>query len=80
MEAEARAAQVAPGPSLTLAGEYAFNAAEASPWSYGVVGDLSIDTGGRREARIDIAQLNARNAVFDYLDTAWSVGARVRPS
>jgi outer membrane protein TolC len=78
VEAEARAAEVAPGPSFALATEYAFNAPEASPWLLGVAGDLPIDAGDRREARIDMARLQARMSFFDYLDTAWSVRSRIR--
>jgi outer membrane protein TolC len=78
LEAEAKAAGVAPGYSLTLTTEYAFNAPEASPWLLGVAGDFPLDTGTRRAARIGIAELNARIALFDYLDTTWSVRSGIR--
>lgn len=78
--AEARAAEVRPGPTLGLTGEYAFNAPESSPWLLGVGGDLPLDVGARREARIDIAQLQVSMARVDYLDTAWSVRSLLRRS
>jgi CRISPR system Cascade subunit CasA len=78
VEAEAKAAQVAPGFNLTLTTEYAFNAPEASPWLLGIASDLPLDTGARRAARIGIAELNARIALFDYLDTVWSVRLHIR--
>ncbi len=78
VEAEAKAARIAPGFSLTLTTEYAFNPPEASPWLLGIASDLPLDTGVRREARISFAELNARIALFDYLDTVWSVRLRIR--
>ncbi len=71
--AEAVAAEVRPGPTLGLTSEYAFNAPEPSPWLLGVAAGLPLDLGARREARIDIASLQARIALVDYLDTVWSV-------
>jgi len=76
--AEAAAARVAPGPTLTLTAEYSFNPPESSPWLYGIAGDLPLDVGARREARISIADLNARIALFDYFDAAWLVRLQIR--
>jgi CRISPR system Cascade subunit CasA len=76
--AEARAARVLQGPTLLLTTEYAFNAPEASPWQLGVAGDVLLDTGARRESRINSADLGARIASFDYTDTAWSVRLQIR--
>jgi CRISPR system Cascade subunit CasA len=76
--AAARAAHVMQGPTLLLTTEYAFNAPEASPWQLGVGGDILLDTGVRRESRINLAELGARIALFDYTDTAWSVRLRIR--
>ncbi len=76
--AEAKAARVVQGPTLLLTTEYAFNAPEASPWQLGVGGDILLDTGARRESRINTAELGARIALFDYTDTAWSVRLRIR--
>lgn len=78
VKAEAEVAQVAPGFNLTLTTEYAFNAPEASPWLLGMATDLPLDTGVRRATRIGIAALNTRIAMFDYLDTVWSVRLRIR--
>ncbi|MGH8033634.1 MAG: TolC family protein, partial [Lysobacterales bacterium] len=78
VEAEAKAARYASGFSLGLTTEYAFNAPESSPWLLGAIGDLPLDTGTRREARIGAAELNARIALFDYLETVWSVRLRIR--
>ncbi|MGD8678830.1 MAG: TolC family protein [Lysobacterales bacterium] len=71
--AEADASEIRPGPTFGLTSEYSFNAPEASPWLLGVGGDLPVDFGARREARIDVARLQARIALINYLDTAWSV-------
>lgn len=76
--AETRAAAVAPGPTLTLTTEYAFNAPESSPWLFGIAGDVPLDTGARRESRIEIAQLARRIAVFDYMDSVWALRQRIR--
>lgn len=76
--ADAKAARVLQGPTLLLTTEYAFNAPEASPWQLGVGGDILLDTGVRRESRINTAELGARIALFDYTDTAWSVRLRIR--
>lgn len=76
--AEAKAAHVLQGPTLLLTAEYAFNAPEASPWQLGVGGDILLDTGARRESRINTAELGARIALFDYTDTAWSVRLEIR--
>ncbi len=77
-QAEAKAADQSPGPALSLTTEYAFNAPEASPWLFGIASDFTIDTGVRRQSRVDIAGLNARIALFDYLDTVWSVRLTIR--
>ena len=76
--AEAKAAHVLQGPTLLLTTEYAFNAPEASPWQLGVGGDILLDTGVRRQSRINTAELSAKIAVFDYTDTAWLVRLRIR--
>jgi CRISPR system Cascade subunit CasA len=78
VQADAKTARHAPGPTLTLTSEYAFNAPESSPWLYGIASDFTLDTGARRTARIDIAELNTKIAVFDFMDTTWSVRARIR--
>ncbi len=78
VEAEAKAARIAPGFSLTLTTEYAFNPPEASPWLLGIASDLPLDTGVRRETRISFAELNTRIALFDYLDVVWSVRLQIR--
>jgi outer membrane protein, heavy metal efflux system len=77
-EADAKAAQNAPGPTLTLTSEYAFNAPESSPWLFGIASDITVDAGVRRGTRIAIADLNARIALFDFMDAAWSVRQKIR--
>ena len=77
-EANVDAARVRPGPTLTLAAEYAFNAVEASPWLIGAAGDILLDSGGRRRARIDAAEASVRSAQFDYLATIWNTRMAVR--
>jgi CRISPR system Cascade subunit CasA len=77
-QAEAKAADQSPGPALSLTTEYAFNAPESSPWLFGIASDFTIDTGVRRQSRVDIADLSVRIAVFDYMDVAWSVRLRIR--
>jgi len=78
VEAESKTARLAPGYSLTLTTEYAFDAPESSPWLLGIASDFPLDRGIRRQTRITIAELNTRIALFDYLDTAWSVRLRIR--
>jgi outer membrane protein TolC len=77
-DAEAGASEIRPGPTFNLTGEYAFNQPEASPWLLGVGGDMPLDFGARREARIDIARLQARIALINYLDTVWTVRSSLR--
>jgi CRISPR system Cascade subunit CasA len=72
-KADATVARKALGPTLTLTSEYAFNAPETSPWLFGIATDFAVDTGVRRNARVDVADLNERIALFDYMDTVWSV-------
>ncbi len=76
--AEAAAARIAPGPTLTLTAEYAFNPTEASHWLYGVASDLLLDRGGRRQGRIDAADVAVRVAAFDYGAAIWSLRMGVR--
>ena len=78
VQADAKAAEKAQGPTLTLTSEYAFNAPESSPWLFGIATDFPIDAGVRRSARIEIADLNARIALFDFMDTVWSVRLKIR--
>jgi len=76
--AEARASRVRPGPTLTLTAEYAFNPAEASPWLLSAAGDMLIDVGGRRKARLEAADAATRLAAFDYAAALWSVRMTIR--
>lgn len=76
--ADARAARVGPGSSLTLSAEYAFNPAESSPWLFGIAADQLLDIGGRRKARIAAADLADRAAAFDFAEAAWKTRQSIR--
>lgn len=76
--AEAAAAHVSPGPTLTLTTEYAFNPVEPSPWLYGIGSDLVVDRGGRKQGRIEAADVSARIAAFDYTAAVWSIRMGLR--
>jgi outer membrane protein TolC len=76
--AEAAAARIGPGPTLSLTAEYAFNPPETSNWLYGIASDFLLDRGGRREGRIEAADVAARAAEFDYAAAVWSVRMAVR--
>ncbi len=76
--AEARAARVAPGPTLTLTAEYAFNPSEGSPWLVGAASDFLLDVGGRRKGRVESADIAARAAEFDYAAALWKVRMKIR--
>lgn len=77
-QAEAATARVAPGPTLALTAEYAFNPTEPSNWLYGLVSDLLLDRGGRRQGRIEAADIAARSAEYDYAAAVWSVRMAIR--
>lgn len=77
-EAEAAAARVSPGPTLSLTGEYAFDPPEASNWLYGIASEWLLDRGGRRQGRIETADVAARSAEFDYAAAVWSVRMAIR--
>lgn len=76
--AEARAARVPPGPTLTLTAEYAFNPTEASPWLVGAASDMLLDVGGRRKSRVESADVAVRLAEFDYAASLWSVRMAIK--
>jgi CRISPR system Cascade subunit CasA len=76
--AAARAARAGPSITLTLTGEYARNAAESSPWLYGVTSDVPLDMGARRSARVNAAQFASIGARYDYAETVWSVRMALR--
>lgn len=62
----------APGPTLTLTSEYAGAAPDPSPWLFGGMIDLPIDRGGRRNARLDSADLAVEIARYDYVEAVWT--------
>jgi CRISPR system Cascade subunit CasA len=68
--AAVRTAKSYSGSSLTLTAEYAN---EAPHWGYSGSGDLPLDLGTRRKARITTAELQALQAFYDYGETIWSV-------
>lgn len=76
--ADIRAAQIRPGPTLTLTAEYAFNPPEASPWLLGAASDVLLDAGGRRRGRIEAAEVAARAASYDYAASVWALRMAVR--
>src|SRR5690606_6948888 len=47
------------------------------PWTYGLAIDIPIETGGKRQARIDRARSLSAAARIDIAQTAWKVRSRV---
>jgi len=76
--ADAEVARIAPGPTLSLVTEYAFNPTESSNWLYGIAADMLVDRGERRRGRIDVADIAARAAAYDYVASVWSVRQQIR--
>jgi outer membrane protein TolC len=77
--ARARAAHAPPsGPTLTLTGEYARDAAASSPWLIGGAVDIPLDQGGRRAARLALADLATLGARYDLAETVWQTRQTVR--
>ena len=77
-EASARAARAGPSITLTLTAEYARNAAESSPWLYGVTSDAPLDLGARRTTRVNAAAFSSIGARYDYAETVWAVRMALR--
>ncbi|CAN5205617.1 hypothetical protein BH10PSE13_BH10PSE13_00410 [soil metagenome] len=76
--AQARAARVAPGGTLTLSSEYANDPSTNSPWLLGGALDVPLDIGGRRTARITGAALRVVIARYDYADAVWAARMKAR--
>ncbi len=76
--ARAEVARSGPPVTLTLVSEYAREAPESSPWLYGLVSDIPVDSGGRRTGRIASASYAALAARYDYAEVAWSVRSALR--
>ncbi|HEX7819051.1 MAG TPA: TolC family protein, partial [Sphingobium sp.] len=76
--AQARAARVAPGATLTLSSEYANDPSSSSPWLLSGALDVPLDIGGRRTARITGAALGIIIARYDYADTLWAARMKAR--
>jgi len=75
-----RTARELPNPTVALASEYA-NQHDGSPlWLWGVATEWLLDFGTRRGARIDIADLAARQAGFDFAELAWRTRETLRRS
>lgn len=77
-EGARRAAGARPGPTLTLTGEYAGKAPEASPWLFGGTLDFPIDAGGRRSGRLAVADLAIVAAQYDYAEAIWTTRMTLR--
>lgn len=78
--ANARAARVRPGPTLSLTAEYSAAAGGVSPWLVGIASDFLLDIGQRREGRILAAEGAAKLALYDYADRLWIVRMQLRRS
>ena len=76
-QAEAKAARVHPGPTLTLTAEYAFNPVESSPWLFGLATDQLLDLGGRRRARIADADILAKAAAYSFENKVWNARSEI---
>lgn len=51
-----------------------------SPWTFGLAIDISLETGGKRQARIDQAASLSEVARIEIAQTAWKVRSRVHAS
>ncbi len=51
-----------------------------SPWTFGLAIDIPVETGGKRQARMDRASSLAEAAWIDIAQTAWKVRSRVHAS
>ncbi len=69
--AAAKVSHVPPPASLTLTAEYAKS--EPKQWLYGATSDIPLDIGGRRQTRIDAADLAALQALYDYGEAVWTI-------
>lgn len=76
--ANARAARATAGPTLTLTAEYARDPSYNSPWLVGGLIDIPIDRGGRRQARLDAADLATLGAQYDVAEAAWTARMAMR--
>lgn len=76
--ARAAVARQAPGPTLSLATEYARDSSASSPWLLGAALDVPIDRGGVRGARISTADLAVADARYAYAETVWRVRMAIR--
>jgi len=77
--ARARAAHAPPsGPTLTLTTEFARDAAASSPWLIGGAVDIPLDRGGRRAARLALADIATLGARYDLAETVWQTRQAVR--
>ena len=77
-KAQARADRKAPGPVLMLTSEYANDPSTRSPWLLGGVIDVPIDSGGRRAARLTVADNNVLVARYSFAETLWAERMAVR--
>lgn len=77
-QAASRASRAGPSLSLTLTAEYAGKASEASPWLYGIAGDIPLDLRPRRNARIRSADAAAVTSSYEYLETVWATRMEIR--
>jgi len=82
--AVARAGQVTaaqrPNPAIQLGGQHHSDTTppKQSPWTVGLIVDLPIVTGGKREAQIARAQALSEGALLDLAAAAWQVRVRVQ--
>jgi len=76
--ARARAARVRPGPTLTITTEYANEPGTSSSWLYGLAADFPIDFGGRRDARLTLADAGVAIATVDRQEMLWTVRMALR--
>jgi CRISPR system Cascade subunit CasA len=77
--AAARAAHAPPaGPTLSLTSEYAHDVTASSPWLIGGAVDVPLDIGGRRAARLAVADLATMSARYDLAEALWQARQAVR--
>jgi outer membrane protein, heavy metal efflux system len=80
-EAETVTAGQRPNPGInTVAEHHSRHSGDDTPWTYGLGFDIPIETGGKRQARIDRAVSLSEAARIEIAASAWQVRSNVRDS
>lgn len=76
--AAARAARVPPPGSLQLTSEYSHDDNPSKPWLGSGLFDIPLDVDGRRNTRIDAADLATLQGRYDYGEAIWVARSAIR--